>query len=268
MTLHEILSFVNFVANKEQSGLTMSPEQYNTLLIGFNTQVFAIELETLEVQAKAQQLPLYRLLYGASSLRPFRKNDTMTTNGSGIAALPSDYVHYTHFSSLYNGMYRDIDVISDEEMSNRRTSLMETPLEIKPACTLYGNSAQFYPKDVGRTPQGDVEITYIASPATPNYDYCLSEYTGKIYYMPPGYYIRRMAPTQYSLYDDTNTLVVASIYHRNGSTIPVFGTLNSTTVELEWDNRFHPLFITMLLNAVGVSLKDEQIRSYLNQAKQ
>ncbi len=262
MTLQEILDFVNYIANKEQQGMALSPEQYNHLLKGFNVQMFSGEIKEVEVLAKQSGAPLYRLLYSASSLRPFRTFATLTTDSNGVAALPSGYVHFTGLISQYNGMFRDIDVISEEEMLNRRTSLMETPLAIKPACTMYGSSVKFYPTNVGHAPTGTVEMSYLRKPTPPNYDYCIKTSTGIVYYMttdssmvPVGSTHSLITPSGTVAYGVTHTgVIVGEIY-------------TSRSVELEWDEQYHPVFIKLLLDAMGLNLDVNKLRPHTAQAK-
>jgi len=258
MTLKEILEFVNFVANKEQMGQSLTPENYNSLLAGFNTKVFQDELSQVEIIAKAQGVPMYRALYGASSLRPFRTKATLTTDANGIASLPADYVHYTGLLAVYNGAQRDIDVISEEEMINRRSSLMETSLALKPACTLYGSEFQFFPKNLGHTPNGTVELKYLRFPLKPYFDHCVSNETGLMVAIPANAYISdNGGTTTQNLYDDNADLLATDVTNP-GNVLPY----TSATVELEWEERVHWVFVGLLLNAMGVNLKDEQIRSY------
>ena len=262
MTLQEILNFVNYVANKEQQGLSLSPEQYNSLLIGFNVQLFQSEIDAVEVAAKQAGTPVYRLFSGVSSLRPFRKFANLTTDVSGVAPLPTDYVHYMSLTSLFNGTYRDIDVITEEDMANRRTSLMETPLSIKPACTMYGTSAKFYPSTVGHAPNGLVELSYIKKPSSPYYDYCVQKDTGVVVYMPVGSVLRYLGSAVWRLEEAGGTIIASNVYYYLANPNQV-----SKTVELEWDERFHPVFIRLLLDAMGLNLDQEKLRTYMAQAK-
>jgi hypothetical protein len=238
MTIKQILDFVNYIANKEQMGQSLSPENYNALLSGFNTKA----------------------LYGASSLRPFRTFTTLTTDANGIAVLPTDYVHYNKLLASYGATLRTIDVLSEEEMANRRTSLMETSLLIKPACTLYGSDVQFFPKNIGHYPNPAIELKYVRMPVAPNYDWCISNATGLHVFMPVGSYITdNGGTTAQTLYDASANILAADVE------IPhIVNTLpyTSATVELEWEKRFHWTFVSLLLTAMGINLKDEQVRSY------
>ena len=263
MTIKQILDFVNFIANKEQQGQTLRPIDFNNLLSGFNVKVFNDELMGVEVMAKAQGMPMYTALYNASSLKKFRKFATLTTDALGITSLPNDYVHYTSIVGKYNGAMRPIDVISEEEMVTRRISMTEIPLTLKPACTMYGTTVRFFPNDIGHGANQAAELSYIKFPVTPNYDYCLSVDTGLEIFMPVGSFINAFNDGTQNLYLVDSTLVASNVE------LPIIqGYLpyTSQTVELEWEERFHMIFVKLLLDAIGVNLKDEQIRSYQQEA--
>ncbi len=259
MTIKGILDFVNYISNKEQMGQSLTPENFNVLLAGFNIKIFNDELTQVEVMAKTQGIPMYRALYAASSLRKFRTLTTLQTDAQGIASLPTDYVHFTKLLAQYNGAIRTIDVVSEEEMANKRSSMMETSLSIKPACTMYGTQVQFFPKDIGHSPNPNVELKYIKMPAIPNYDWCISNVTGSQVFMPVGSYVQTYGGATQNLYAANGDVLARDVELRVS-----LGYLpyTSFTVELEWDEIFQWKLITLLLTAMGVNLKDEQIRSY------
>jgi len=263
MTVKQILDFVNFIANKEQQGQTLRPADFNNLLSGFNVKVFNDELMGVEVMAKAQGMPMYTALYNASSLKKFRKFGLLTTDALGVAILPNDYVHYTSVVGKYNGAMRPIDVISEDEMVIRRTSMVEIPLTLKPACTLYGTTVRFFPNDMGHGVNQAVELSYIKMPVTPNYDYCISVDTGLEIFMPIGSYLNTNGLGQLVMYLPDGTVFATNVEHDIAQGVQPYP---SQTVELEWEERFHMIFVKLLLDAIGINLKDEQIRSYQREA--
>jgi hypothetical protein len=255
MTLQQILNFVNFVIRKSQAGDTMTPEQYNDLLAGFNVQMFHDELQQVEVMAKAQGIPMYRALHTASALLRYIQYINLQTN-AGITNTPDDYVHYIGIISVYNGAVRDIDVISREEMNNRRSSLLESQLNIKPAAIIEASTIFVFPKDVGSTALHKLEFSYLRMPCTPIYDYCLQESTGKYFYMPVGSFINNS--NNFYLFGATSPTAV-NVYHPN----KVVGTqYTSTTVELDWDERFIMRFVQALLQAAVPSYNPELLSQY------
>jgi len=258
MTLQQVLDFVNFVIRKSQAGDTMGPEQYNTLLSGFNVQLFHDEFQQVEVMAKTQGIPVYRAIHTSSAILRFIQYIMLYTN-AGKANVPDDYVHYVGIISTYMGAPRDIDVITREEMNNRRSSLLESQLGIKPAAIIEGPNIFVFPKDVATISPHGLEFSYLRMPKTPVYDYCLQESTGKVIYMPPNSFIDNLN----NMYVSGSTAVfAANVFHAN----KISGTqYDSVSVELDWDYRFHMRFVQALLQVSAPSLNPELLNQYVKE---
>lgn len=256
MTLQQIISFVNFVIRKAQAGDIMTPEQYNTLLASFNIEIFNSELEKAEVAARAQNMDIYRIIETTGALPRFTKKVTLNTSG-GYVSLPADYVIKLGLIAKYNNSWRPMEVITEYEMNSRRGSMLETPLDIIPAASIFGGNINVYPKDVGEAPSG-IELAYLRLPATPVYDYCMKESTGMYYYMPARSYIRTSGSLN-NLYDYAGLLIQSDVTHMS----KVAGTdYTSKTVELDWDDRFHMRFAAAILRAVAPSLDPNLLNEY------
>lgn len=255
MTLQDIIDYVNFIIRKSQAGETMTPEQFNTLIKGFNLQVFRSELDTVEVMAKEQRRDLYRVLQTYTPLLRYVKTSQVNTSG-GVATKPADYVHWVSVMVRYNGRMRLVEVISHEEMGNRRSSMIDSPLSIKPALVITGASVYVFPKDVGAITDGGLEFTYLRMPAQPVYDYCFHQSTGKYYYMPVGSFIKTVGGVNNLYYFNTPTPAVLDVMHPGKQSGLDY---TSKTVELDWDERYHPVFIDQLLRAAIPSYQPEQL---------
>lgn len=258
MTLQQILDFVNFVIRKSQAGETMTPEQYNVLLAGFNIQIFHDELNAVEVMAKAQGVTLYTALHTSGALLRFIQQAALLTS-SGVVQLPTDYVHWLGLIALYNGAPRDIDVLTEESMNNRRSSMLDSQLGIKPAAVIQGNYLRVFPKDVGSTVNARIEFTYLRMAEDPVYDYCFQEGTGLYVYMPVGSYIDNL--NNMYLFGGT-AIYRANVVHPS----KVAGVIyTSITQELDWDIRFHMRFVQALLQAAAPSLNPELLNQYVKE---
>lgn len=259
MTLREILDFVNFNANKSQEGNSMSSDEFNTLLATFNIQMFENEFAAVEMQAKAQGVSVYDLLYTQSSLRPFRIKTPISTS-VGVAALPSNYSHYITFIAKFGSQERIINVVSENTLNVKRTSLAESDPSIKPVVTIYDTTMEFLPKTLGIAHA--VEMTYLKVPSTPFYDECTATDSGLRVYMPVGSTITSNAftPDVPSLFSSAGVLIQEKVEHpmwnnasyAEGGGIQVY---TSRTVELEWEPRMHLVMIQHLLGALGVNMR-------------
>lgn len=259
MTLREILDFVNFNANKSQEGNSMSADEFNTLLATFNVQMFENEFAAVEMQANAQGVSVYDLLYTHSSLRPFRVKTPISTS-VGVAALPTNYSHYISFIAKFGVQERIINVVSENTLNIRRTSLAESDPSISPIVVIYSDSMQFLPKTLGVAHA--IEMTYLKEPNTPFYDECTAIESGLRVYMPAGSTITAgpFTPDVPNLYSATGTLIQEKVEHpmwtnssyAEGGGIQVY---TSKTVELEWDKRMQLAMIQHLLGALGVNMR-------------
>lgn len=259
MTLREILDFVNFNARKSQEGDTMNADEFNTLIATFNVQIFEDEFASVELQARAQGLSVYDLLYTNSALRPFRIKTNITT-AFGLANLPADYSHYITFLAKFGVQERIIEVVSEKVLNIKRTSLIESDPSISPVVAIYANQMQFLPKTIGASVP--IEMVYLKKPSTPFYDECFANDSNLRIYMPAGSYIT--AATFISnipnLYSSDGTLLQLGVNHSQWSDASIIEggpaqIYTSKTVELEWEERMHLIMIQHLLAVLGVSLR-------------
>jgi hypothetical protein len=86
---------------------------------------------------------------------------TLTLNGSGIATLPTDFMHETGELSA-NG--RTIKRVTHAQLSYRRESSLVPPTAEYPICTFYKDKIQFYPINIT-----SVLLAYLKKPVQPVY---------------------------------------------------------------------------------------------------
>lgn len=80
--------------------------------------------------------------------------------------------------------------------------------------------------------------------------------------MPVGSVLRYLGSAVWRLEEAGGTIIASNVYYYLANPNQV-----SKTVELEWDERFHPVFIRLLLDAMGLNLDQEKLRTYMAQAK-
>lgn len=264
MTLRQILDFVNFTSNKSQEGNALSSDEFNTLISTFNMQIFEEEFAAVEMQAKAQGLSVYELLYTNSSLRPFRVKTNVST-ALGVATLPTNYSNYITFLAKFGAQERVIEVVSERVMNIKRTSLAESSPSISPVVTIYSDSMQFLPKTLGV--ENAIEMVYLKKPNTPFYDECVAD-DGLRVYMPVGSYIEipmgSLSPRP-NLYAANRNPIANSVYHpiwegykaQHPDDDTEVITYTSRTVELEWEERKQLVMIDLLTQAIGINTRTQ-----------
>jgi hypothetical protein len=254
MTIQSIIDLHNYICDKEQKGLTLTPENVNTLLPSVQWELFTDEMNNL---VKDELTPIAGELVSYSPLNPFKTITSLGTLG-GVATAPLDYVRFLSFNTSYNGGLRDVVPVSSKQFSSAQNNIYARP-DIRPVLKITSLAGRFIfsllPNDVST-----LNMDYLRTPATPYYDYCQDAITGEAIYMPVGSYIRygMMSPI-YVLYDhDGNTLT--SDVTKSG--IIMTTQYNSLTVELEWEQRIYPTFVLRLLAKSGLNLSEEKLTQY------
>jgi hypothetical protein len=226
MNLNELYSYISFIANKEQSGSTFSPQEYNTNLRAINLDWFRnkyglpeeympgrpIPKEAWEITQKiTDDLHKFKVAMGINGVPP------MYVNQYGVASIPSDYVHCSSWmyriitndgNCSYTKDYSAGEVIRDNQIPDRLSDANKMPTKYNPVCVFYSDFIQFYPEDLG-----SVNFTYLRFPLTPVYDYYIDANYNTIY-LPTG---------------TTHTLLAGEV----GSAGQTSGVVTSNTVELE-----------------------------------
>ena len=167
--------------------------------------------------------------------------DFNNTSNYNLDAL-SDYAYWLSLVTNYNSKTKSIDIITDQELDERRSNSLSLPLDQYPAAIINNNLINIYPNDIT-----SAEFTYLRKPVTPIYDY----------------YIDTNANEIYLAVGATHTLGT----NETGSAGQTSGTVTSLTIELDWDPIFHIEFCNEVLQRVAPHLKDAQIAQYASQSK-
>jgi hypothetical protein len=154
-----------------------------------------------------------------------------------------DYGYWLSLITNYNSKTKSIDILTDQELDDRRTNSLSLPLDEYPAAIINNNLINIYPNDIT-----SAEFTYLRKSLTPIYDYYIDANANEIYLQP----------------GTSHTLEGGEI----GSAGQTSGGVDSNTVELDWDELFHVAFCNEVLSRVGINLKDGMVEQYINQAKQ
>jgi hypothetical protein len=285
MTIQSIIDLVNFIADKEQQGLTLTPDNFNVLLPSVQWDKYNFEIGNL---VKDELTPIAGELASMSPLNPFKISVDLNPVG-GIAVAPDDYVRFLSFTTFgYNDPiaqitvakgYRDVTPVSSKQFSQSQNNVYAR-LDLHPVLKITSALGKFIfsllPNDVPV-----LQLDYLRTPATPYYDYCQDAVTGNPIYMPVKSYIHPTFATTPGPGGGTTIvsvdLVVSStdytIIYPNvikegwvpGYAFTTQQPYTSKTVELEWEQKEFNDFVLRLLLRVGLNLSTPEITKYADE---
>lgn len=256
INLDDILQHAYNRLNKEQSGNTYGPDQYNQDLPflfyhflnkrygqpinwrpGMPMPAFGFEVTQLMTDDLSE---LKVVMGGNGPLDP----GALTVASNGYATLPSDYFHYAAMNGFYTAgecddtMLPTIEVCTDQQFSNNLTHYSRNKFaEKEPYCNFQSFGIQFMPKNIGM-----VRFAYLRRPATPFYDYYTNVDTGQIFYLPVG-----------AIFTATTTDV-----YRTGATS---GTFTSQSVDLEAPEYLMDDFANCLVDLMSENLRSQFMKA-------
>lgn len=236
MTLKEGFDYINYMIVKENSGGELTPQQLNTVLNAVNIEMFNKKVQDAQLYALQSKIPFDEAIQAFKILREFRTfaGITFIAGSYNLNSLPL-YSHWIKLLANFNGFYREVEILTDRDLVNRRTNLLAKRLGEYPACELLGNTIMIYPSNIVSG-----EFTYLKRPTTPVFDYYLDQYQNLVYF-PAG---------------TTHVLVSGE----TGSQGQTAGILTSLTVELTWNQDYHMDFFNAVLMKVSTKMADEQMK--------
>ena len=180
MNLNDAYRFINFIANKELSGKTMQPLEYNVNLEAAQLDFYNRELQKVRAYAAKDKLTIFQVIEIGHSLRPFIRPFTLSvipTNGK--IAVPPLFVDAKSAKCKVATFPKPVTFVSDEHLNFRTTNPLEvSPLDM-PIASLRGQYIQVWPKSMT-----DLEIIYLKLPEKPYYAYTLDANTDLPTYNP------------------------------------------------------------------------------------
>lgn len=244
MNLGQVFKLVNFISNKDQTGDTITPEQFSEIILpAVNIMFFKKKYGLPEDYQPGQPIPrqAWELTQKISDdLRKFKEiQPAWLIDSAGISQIPSDYVHRSSITKTYipyTGAQPKtvvVEELTDSEAASRRSNSITGPTVKNPFCVFHKNYIQFYPSNLQ-----SVEFVYLRLPKTPFFDYTIAN--DEYIFLPQGQF-------------------------HNGTVLPA-GT-PSRTVELEWPEETHIDFVNRIMEYVGINLREDQLINFAQQAK-
>lgn len=233
MTVDEIKNFVEYISNKEQSGESLSPLEFNRLLktsaIDFTRFLYGA-IESYKPGEASPPVSYEATQYITDALRAVKVLTPLTVDVTGSAPIPADYAHESSIRYTYNKPGRcdsdplipktvSIEIVKDDKVGVRLGSTLSKPKANRPICVFYKNTIQFYPINIG-----SVAFTYLKTPATPVWGFTVS------------------------------------------GDVPVYDATSS--VQPEFPEIFHLDICRIILGYMGVNLRDNDLQSFNERFKQ
>ena len=173
--INDVFNFMNFLANKSQSG-EITPEDFNiSINVGqqqyFRTKLGLPELYTVGKREAPQQFQTTQ--NNSDSLRPFIVSTTLIKNGNGFD-LPANFAAYAENGYLYveqiNGQTvytrQPLDFVTLTERGERLQSYIDNPNFEYPIATYLNNQIVVDPDGINA-----IGLNYVRYPSTPRRNY-------------------------------------------------------------------------------------------------
>ncbi len=179
INVDELKQFLDFITNKEQSGNTMSPEQYNMLLRRGIEDQYSWLYGLYQGYKPGNPYPnvAYEVTHLVKDfLRIFKETLTITVDSSGQMLIPDNYTHYTNIT--YNKVINQteckgvkvtpigVEVIDDDKFIDRINHPVKVVSKSLVICNFHNTYVQYYPKDIAK-----VDFTYLRTPSNPLWAY-------------------------------------------------------------------------------------------------
>lgn len=170
MTVNEILNFVNYIANKEQSGQTFTPQNFNLTLPRAQ-----LDYITNSLQISPEKRDGRPILLVPNNLRVFKKTATLTLT-NGLATVPDDYMYTTALGLLVTltdncgepvQAEYPVEVVDDDEWTFRTSAALRKPTRRYPICKFHDTQIEF-------KPTGTYNLYYLRYPVTPVFGYTIT----------------------------------------------------------------------------------------------
>lgn len=167
MTVEELRIFINAIANKDQTGNSMTPDEYNSYLARANEDKFRFEYGLRE---RGPQNPIYfqSNQNSTDALRTFITNTTIASAAPTIYVLPTNYVHFISCANFVGNSPRPVTFVNRDEMNQIQVDPIAFPTEDYPYGTIEGGQMIVYPNTIGQ-----VYFTYLRRPTTPVWGYTI-----------------------------------------------------------------------------------------------
>lgn len=246
LNLHEIKAEAEFILNKDQKGDPVKPETYQILLKVIGEEFFNFELQKMLSRSNIENKELETYLITDSALFKFKKIwQSFILADAFTVQLPTDFKRHVSLSVRIDNKMLSCEIVDEDEYDKRISSVVGKSIVSYPIATIIGNLIRAVPNDFS-----GMKFTYLRKPLVPFYDYCVNS-VDEIVFMPENSVIKTEAGKE-MLYDFNDFLLAEDVTHLDTPTIPY----TSQTVEFEYDDRFIPMIIDLLVEKLGAKSRE------------
>ena len=179
INVNEVKIFIDFLANKDQSGTSYSIIELNNAFKAVNNDLFKQRYGLPEEYTPGMPLP--RMGYEVTQkmkddLRSCKEVVMLPIDTAGEMALPDDYIHVTaiNYIKLVNQCCdqppkrtpREVERIDDDKWAERLSNSIKTPSKDFPVCNFLKDKVRYEPRDLRK-----VEFSYLRIPNAPEWAY-------------------------------------------------------------------------------------------------
>tara|TARA_R100001594_G_scaffold5456_3_gene16971 strand:+ start:1604 stop:2284 length:681 start_codon:yes stop_codon:yes gene_type:complete len=167
MTIDEIYKYVKFLANKENRGW-LKPSEFNMLAKRVQLDIIKDRVGRMSPDGATNGYRENSQFY--DELRTIiTQNANMgggaDSNGNGEYTFPSDYLYF--LALTFNN--RDVEILNHGGLMKRLSSHLNPPSAEYPVGIIYSGGVRVYIAPDSSAAIGDVNITYVSEPNTPNW---------------------------------------------------------------------------------------------------
>lgn len=233
MNVEELRQFVVYIANKEQSGNSFAPFEYNRLLqvanIDFFNKMYGLYQE-YQIDSPTPRVSWEVSQYVTDALAPFKVRVPSAMVASGQLTKPSDYYHHSSLRYSYTTpgkcatdpavvTIKNVELLKDAEIGNVTGNSNVLPSANVVYGCYFNTYIQIFPSSVT-----SLDFTYLRKPVTPFWN---------------------------------STLV---------SGVPTYNSVGS--IQIEFPEFCHKDIAMIILSYAGINLREEQLTAYAQTLKQ
>lgn len=226
MNLKDYRIYCNEVMNREELGEPASPEEFNTYIKLAVNEYYKEQYQAF-LQGWAKAPDGISLPYYISSIAPFLKRKVLTNGSIRTVDLPFDYKYPVSVTLVIDGVHVNAKILSPDQTDNALYNDLASITEY-PVALIDDDGLEGVPNDYT-----EAILRYFRTIDEPNFDYCVSDNTGRVIYMPVGSELFNDAGT-ITLKDSQDNVLATDVSHVDSPSLPYA----SQSVEIEFDDAY------------------------------
>jgi len=181
MNVYEGYRLVNYISDKDFSGNTLKPDDYNLLLEVVNINLFELEFENMVAVSQRENKPMDKIIYDSKSLSRFVTRKDNVAISSGEMIVQKDYrenvmIFKRDARSPSTSYGKRIETVSYDEFVRRNESIIELYIEDHPVAVYQNRKFEIYPANISK-----IDHVYLRLPSQPVFAYTVSTIGQEVY---------------------------------------------------------------------------------------